>query len=110
MPERKAATQTMKVTDARQQFSDIINRVHNERRRVLIEKQGIPVAAIISTRDLERFDWLEAQRAERFKALELTGDTFKDTPTEELDREVAAAISRGRRDTSRKRAGRRTRK
>ena len=106
---RHSITSTMKVTDARQQFSELINRVFKERRRVMIEKQGIPVAALISAQDLERLNQLEAERAERFGALERTGELFKDVPAVELEREVARAIAKTRtkpaRKTRRGRAG-----
>lgn len=93
MPERKTKMQTVNVTDARQQFSGLINRVFKERARVMIEKQGIPVAALISTQDLERLDQLEAQRQRDFGALRETAEAFKDVPVDELERQVARAIA-----------------
>ncbi len=103
MPERDTKMQTVKVTDARQQFSELINRVFKERTRVMIEKQGIPVAALISAQDLERFGRLEAQRAANFRALEETGEAFKDVPAKELERQVAKAIAEVRAEKRKKR-------
>ena len=59
----------------------------------MVEKSGIPVAAIISAEDLERFNQLEAERAARFKALDATREAFKDVPAEELERQVAQSLS-----------------
>ena len=41
------ATETMKMTDAKQQFSRVVNNVFRTHTRVLVEKGGIPVAAIV---------------------------------------------------------------
>lgn len=54
------------------------------------------MAAIISADDLERFNRMEAQRAERFKALDETREAFRDVPDEELEREVAKAVAAAR--------------
>jgi len=103
MVQRKPRMETVKVTDARQQLSELLNRVFKERTRVVIEKSGIPVAALISTQDLERFDQLEAQRAERFRALEDTGEAFLDVPAAEIDRQARKAIAGVRAGKRRKR-------
>ncbi len=70
MPERKPMTQTLNITETRQQLSQLINRVFRRQTRVIVEKSGIPVAAIISAEDLERLTQLEAERAERFTILD----------------------------------------
>jgi prevent-host-death family protein len=93
MPDREPLTQTMNATDVRRNWSRILNRVFRREARVIIEKRGIPVAALISARDLERLQELEAQRARRFAALDEVGAAFKDVPADELEREVANAIS-----------------
>jgi len=61
-----------------------------------VEKSGIPVAAIISAQDLELLGQMEAQRAERFKALDATREAFKDAPDQELEREVSKALTAAR--------------
>ncbi len=96
MATRKNRIEVVKATDARQQFSELVNRVFRERARVVIEKSGIPVAVLISTQELERFERLEAERTERFRALEETGRAFADVPAGELEREVTRAIARVR--------------
>ncbi|MBI2953484.1 MAG: type II toxin-antitoxin system Phd/YefM family antitoxin [Chloroflexi bacterium] len=96
MREREPMTQTMKASEARQQFSQLLNQVFRRERRVIIEKSGIPVAAIISADDLERFTQLEQQRAERFKALEESWKAFEGVPTEEIEGEVAKAVASAR--------------
>jgi prevent-host-death family protein len=45
----------VKATDARTQWSQLLNRVFRTRSRVVIEKSGIPVAAIVPIAD---YKWL----------------------------------------------------
>ena len=98
MRDRPPTTQTIKASDARQQFSDVINRVYRKQARVLVERSGIPVAAIVSVEDLARLDQLEHEqaRSERFAGLSRISETFGDVPVEELEREVERAIAEGR--------------
>lgn len=96
MPEREPMIQTMKASEARQQFSQLLNQVFRRETRVIVEKSGIPVAAIISAEDLERLGQWEEQRSERFKALEESWKAFEGVPPEEIEREVAKAIAAAR--------------
>ncbi len=96
MPEKEPMTKIMKASEARNQFSDVINQVFRKEARVVVEKSGIPVAAIISAEDLRRFEESEKRRAEAFKALDATRAAFKDVPDEELEQEVARAVAGAR--------------
>jgi len=89
-------TQVMKASDVRAQWSQLLNKVFRSKTRVVVEKSGIPVAAVISAEDLQRFTQLEEQREERFKALDKMREAFKDVPPEEIEREVKRAISQVR--------------
>lgn len=86
-------TETMKISEVKQQLNRLVNRVYHHETRVMVEKSGIPVAGIVSAEDLRRLDRLDRERAERFKVLEEFGEAFKDVPAEELEREVARALA-----------------
>ncbi len=101
MRERSPMTQTIKASDVRQQWSEILNKVFRKETQVIVEKSGIPVAAIISTDDLERLTRYDKERRERFKALEETWDAFKDVPPEEIEAEVAKALEQVRAENRR---------
>jgi len=88
--------QVMKASDVRAQWSQLLNKVFRNKTRVVVEKSGIPVAAVISAEDLQRFTQMEEQREKRFKALDKMREAFKDVPSEEIDREVKRAISQVR--------------
>jgi prevent-host-death family protein len=96
MRERQPTTQTMKASQARQEFSQLLNKVFRRETRVIVEKSGIPVAAIISAEDLERLQLLEAQHQRSFDAIQAVGAAFKDVPDEELGAEVARAVGEAR--------------
>ncbi len=92
-------TQTINASTARQEFSKILNKVFREETRIVVEKSGIPVAAIISTEDLKRLDQLEKERAERFGILDEVKAVFKDIPEAEIEKETDKALSRVRQAT-----------
>lgn len=92
MAPNSPATEILSATEARQQFSQLLNRAFRGNVRILVEKGGIPVAAIVSARDLERLQREDYDEEEELRVLQEIGDTFKDVPPDELEREVANAI------------------
>ncbi len=89
-------TETMTFTDARQQLSRVVNRVARRETRVLLEKSGVPVAALVSPDDLRRLTELDAARDERFAAMRAFSQAFIDVPDDELERELARAQAAAR--------------
>lgn len=89
---RLLPAETISATEARQNFAQLINRVYHERSQVLVEKSGIPVVALISIDELDRFNRLDEQRARSFAVLDSIRAAFKDVPPEELEREAQRAL------------------
>ena len=89
----RPTTQTLKISQVKQGLNALVNRVYRRETRILIEKSGIPVAAIVSAQDLERLERLDRERDEQFTVLEEIGAAFKDVPIEELEREIARSIA-----------------
>ena len=108
MPGRARTMQTVKATVARQQFSELLNQVFRREKRILIEKSGIPVAALISAEDLETLARLEAERERDFAVLDEVGRAFEDASSAQLEGEVRKAIA-GVRSTGRSAPKRRAR-
>ncbi len=98
-------TETMKMTDAKQQFSRVVSTVHRTRRRVLVERSGVPVAAIVSTEDLERLNQLDADWDQGFEVLDEVGSAFAEREPEEIERETAKALSEVRSEMRSEREG-----
>ena len=90
---RQPTTETVKASDARQQLPTILKRVYRREARILVEKSGIPVAAIISARDLEWLERFEKQREADFAIVDEFREAFKDVPSEEIEREVDRALA-----------------
>lgn len=89
----KPRVDTMKLTDARQNFSALVNEVYHGERRVIVEKSGIPVAAIISVADLERLADGERRREENWQRLGEMRAALEPASDEELMREALKAIA-----------------
>ena len=96
MADREATTQTLDVTEARRSLSQVLDRVKRSHERVIVEEGGVPVAAIISARDLERFHQLEQERAREFDILDEIGEVFKDESTDEAERLARQAVAEAR--------------
>jgi prevent-host-death family protein len=88
--------QTINVAEARKSFAQLLNRVFRKESRVVVEKSGIPVAAIVSTDDLERLQRLDDERERGFQAMERISQAFADVPVEELERQVTIAVEQAR--------------
>ena len=82
--------------EAREQWGTLLDQVCRGKQRILVEKDGIPVAAIISAGDLDALQRYEEQRARDFKALDRIGEVFKDESPEDIEREVAKAVESAR--------------
>lgn len=98
------ASESISASEARQTFATLVNRVNREHRRVIVEKSGIPVAALVTIEDLERLRQLDRDRAARHAFLESMREPFKDVPTEELEREIERALAEVRSEMRAERA------
>lgn len=86
-------TQTLKASAVRSNWSKLLNQVFKEQTRVIVEKSGIPVAAVISAEDLSRLTRLEEERNERFKVIDRMRAAFKDIPDDEIEQQVDKAVA-----------------
>jgi prevent-host-death family protein len=89
-------TQTIKATEARQQWSQLLNQVFRKERRLLVEKDGIPVAAIVSTDDLRDLQRLQEQREAGQAVLERSWNAFADVNPATVEQEAAATVAAAR--------------
>ncbi|HLI26937.1 MAG TPA: hypothetical protein VKZ60_07710 [Chloroflexota bacterium] len=78
---------------ARRQWARLLARVRQRQARVLLEHNGVPLAALVHPDDLARLAQLDAERAVDFQALDAARAAFADVPDAELEREVAKAIA-----------------
>jgi prevent-host-death family protein len=90
---QEPARRTLKISDVKAKLSSLVNEVYRKETRVLIEKAGIPVAALVSIEDLERLAQLDKERAERRRVLESMREPFRGVPAEEIERETEKAVA-----------------
>jgi prevent-host-death family protein len=90
-PEPK--TQPMKISDVKTQLSRLVSEVNRQETRILIEKSGTPLAALISMEDLERLARLDEEDREAWDILEAMRAPFRGVPYEEIERETTKAIA-----------------
>ncbi len=91
MLKQQPETQTLKASEVRQQFSSVVNHVARDEARVIVEKNGLPVAAIVPARDLRRLNELDERLAERRRIVEAVRAPFRGIPHEEIEREAERA-------------------
>ena len=93
MAETHPTTQKMKASQAHRQWNPVLDQVSRGETRILVERDGIPVAAIVSADDLEQLDRLEAERAARWRVIEEIGARHADIDPDEVERDVDEAIA-----------------
>ena len=99
-------TEVFNVTEARKRWSELLNTVFRGRTRVIVEKSGIPVAAIVSPQDLERLMQYEAEEARAWAVVGATRERNAGRDPDEVLREVTEEVEAVRRERhERRRAG-----
>jgi prevent-host-death family protein len=99
-PEPVQTVETMPASQARREWAQLLNRVQRDGAPVLIEKNGVPVAALISPRKLDFLLAEMEKREEAFQAIEALQDAFQaafaDVPDDELERQIEKAVAEAR--------------
>ncbi|MDQ3700402.1 MAG: type II toxin-antitoxin system Phd/YefM family antitoxin [Chloroflexota bacterium] len=85
-------TQTMNVSQARQEWSEVINKVFRKETRVLVEKSGIPVVAIVSPEDLERLKQYDAEEARSWAVLDKIRERNGDQDPDQVLQDVTNVV------------------
>ncbi len=97
----EAVTKTVAASEAKRNWSKVINRVVSGEVRFVVEKNGTPVAGIVSARDIERLADLDARREPDFEVLERFGRAFRDQTTEQIEEAVSQAVAEVRAENRR---------
>lgn len=89
----KRVTESMNVSESRKQYSELLNRVHRDEQQIIIEKNGIPVAAIVPMSVVRDAELAEQNRKAAINAFHKVQNTFADIPEDELERELSKALA-----------------
>jgi len=93
---RAERTRRVAASTARQTFSQLLTDVRRLEEPVIIEKAGVPVAAVVPLSILERDRRWADERAQRVALLERLRRPFQDIPSEEIEREAETAVTAAR--------------
>ena len=96
MSDKRPETEIMKISDVRGQLNKLVNRVYRKDSRIVVERNGVPVAGIVSAEDMERLARLDRDRDERRNVLEAMRTPFRDVPSEEVEAETDRIVSETR--------------
>jgi len=89
----KRKTETMSISDARKNFSEVVTRPLRGEGRVIVEKSGTPVGAIVSIEDVRRLEELDRESERIEDVLRRTQAGFRDVRPEEIERQISKAIA-----------------
>jgi len=90
---KQRTTETMSESDARQRYSEILERVSQDEDRIIIEKDGVPVAAIVPLSVLQADEERERARQQALASLREVQAAFAGIPEDELERELEQALA-----------------
>lgn len=86
-------TQTIKASDVRSNWSQLLNKVFRGETEVLVEKSGIPVAAIVSAQDYQKLQQIKKQREKDFTLINEIRTAFGDQTPEQIQANVGKTIA-----------------
>lgn len=104
MVQTRTPTDTIALTDAEQRFAQVVARVTETQTRMIVEEDGIPIAAVISTKELDRLDRFDAEWDAGWEVLDEIGAAFRDVDPDEIERETAWALAEVRAEMQAERA------
>ena len=93
MRQYKPTTQNMDIAEIEDSLATVVSRVAQDDARVVVERHGEPVAAIISIDDLRRLSALEQSEEDPWAVIDLAQVVFADVPLEEHEAQVSRVIA-----------------
>lgn len=91
-------TQTLKASDVRSNWSQLLNQVFRGETEVVVEKSGIPVAAIVSAQDYQKLQQIKQARERDFAVINKMRAAFKGIPDDVIEKEVNKAVAEVRKE------------
>lgn len=83
----------MKISEVKSRLRSLVNDLYRQETRVVVEKSGIPVVAIIPIKDLRRLIWLDERDREARGIVEAMRAPFDDVPPEEIARQTGRILA-----------------
>jgi len=90
------STEAVDANEAGRQWNRLLDLVARNEGRILLQRDGVPVAALILTADMRRLQTLDDEIRRDIEILEASRRAFADVPDEELEREIGRAVAEAR--------------
>lgn len=90
---KQRTTETMNVSESRKQYSELLNRVYRGEEQIIIEKNGIPLAAIVPLSVVRDAEARQRQRERARSSLREVQAALAHVPEDELEREIEKALA-----------------
>lgn len=84
-------TSRMSTREAREKFSDIVSRAYYRNEPTIVERQGKPMAVVISPQQYEQFQQQDTH--ELFEIIRAIHDRNRDVDPAEIEADIAAAVA-----------------
>jgi hypothetical protein len=84
---------TLQVSELERRLRDLVRDMSRREVRIVVEDDGVPVAAVIPIGDLQRLLRLDESDREAREVLEAMRAPFADVPVEEIDRQTERIIA-----------------
>src|SRR5215472_17335135 len=89
-------TRRMSVREARANFSDLTNSVYYTKQPLIVEKNGRPIAVVISPEEYER--WQQGQRERFMQIVRVIQDLNAGADPEEVQRDIDEVVEEVRQE------------
>lgn len=103
MATHEPPARSVDIEAVKRSWPEAITAVSRSGERIVVEQDGVAVAAIVTVQDLARLARLDAEREERFKVLDRIGAAFAHETEEESERLAALALAEVREEMRRER-------
>ncbi|MBI4974016.1 type II toxin-antitoxin system Phd/YefM family antitoxin [Candidatus Roizmanbacteria bacterium] len=90
--------QTLKASDVRSNWSQLLSQVFRGETEILVEKSGIPVVAIVSTQDYLKLKEIKLRREKDFAILSQIRTAFADQTPKQINKGVMRSIAKVRKE------------
>jgi PHD/YefM family antitoxin component YafN of YafNO toxin-antitoxin module len=86
----------VQLSDVESNLEALVDAIARGSSRVIIEREGLPVGALVSTADLEVLARVDREREELFALIDRLREAFKDVPPDEIEQETDRILARNR--------------
>ncbi|MGH7203490.1 MAG: type II toxin-antitoxin system Phd/YefM family antitoxin [Candidatus Levyibacteriota bacterium] len=88
--------QTIKASEVRSNWSQLLNKVFRGNTEIIVEKSGIPIAALVSTQDYQKLQKIKQKQEKDFALIKEIKAAFKSQTQDQISEGVQKSITAAR--------------